>query len=46
MRDEDVDYTDVPPIPLEAFAKAVLKQGGVKVKSKKATSLRKAAARE
>ncbi len=46
MRDEDIDYTDVPPIPLEAFAKAVLKRGGVKVKPKKAISLRAAAERE
>ena len=45
MRDEDIDYTDIPPTPLEAFAKAVLKRG-VKVKPKKAISLRKAAERE
>ena len=42
MRDEDIDYSDIPPTPLEAFAKAALKRGGVKVKPKKAISLRAA----
>ena len=40
-RDEDIDYSDIPPTPPEAFAKALLKRGGVKVKEpKKAISLR------
>ena len=46
MRDEDIDYTDIPPTPLEAFAKAALKRGVVKVEPKKAISLRRGSERK
>jgi uncharacterized protein (DUF4415 family) len=32
IRDEDIDYSDIPPITPEMFAKGVVKKGGVLVR--------------
>lgn len=32
MRDEDIDYSDIPPITPEMFAKDMVKKGGVLVR--------------
>ncbi len=41
LRDEDIDYSDIPPTSPELFAKAAVKEGGVNVREpKQAISLR------
>lgn len=40
MRDEDIDLTDIPEIPPEMFARAVVRKGLKPVKGKKQVTLR------
>jgi uncharacterized protein (DUF4415 family) len=40
MRDEDIDFSDIPPIPSEMFAKAVLRVGLKPVPPKEQITLR------
>ena len=41
LRDEEIDYSDIPPTSPELFAKAAVKEGGVSVREpKQAISLR------
>lgn len=40
MRDEDIDLSDIPPIPPEMFARAVVRKGLKPVEPKKQVTLR------
>lgn len=40
MKDEDIDYSDAPAITPEMFAKAVVRRGGLKPRTKKQVTLR------
>jgi len=40
MRDEDIDLTDVPEVPPEAFARAVVRRGLKPVERKEQLTLR------
>jgi uncharacterized protein (DUF4415 family) len=40
MKDEDIDFSDIPPVPPEMFARGIVRRGLKPVKRKKQLTLR------